>query len=208
MWVKRLTLEVLVVFFILLGSAAAQKNELAGLVGRTFISDQNIQGSSPPDKLYFNDGLSFEANYARAMRSGTYLGFSLEVPFVFNTDEDLGLIDTKGAGYSSFFVAPSARVNFFSSMAVSPWISVGGGVGRFNQSSALNFRAAGNTTGVFQAGLGLDVRLFGQFSLRGEARDFWSGVPQLSSGLPLQSLKTTNTRQHNIFAGAGIVWHF
>jgi hypothetical protein len=49
--------------------------------------------------------------------------------------------------------------------------------------------------------VGLDVKIFRNFSLRGEGRDLWSGVPQLG-------VKTDKSRQHNIFAGGGIVWHF
>jgi hypothetical protein len=45
------------------------------------------------------------------------------------------------------------------------------------------------------------VKAFGQFRLRGEARDFWSGVPQLN-------VNTGKSRQHNIFVGIGIVWEF
>jgi hypothetical protein len=201
MWQKWLTIEVLVSFFIFLAPAAAQKNELAGLVGRTFISDQDIVNSNPPDKLYFGDGWTGEANYARLVRPGLYLGLALEVPFAFDPHEDLGLIDTRGARYSSYFVTPSARVNFFSGMAVSPWISAGGGFGYFSTSSGVNFKSGGTATGVFQGGFGLDVKLIHQLSLRGEARDFWSGVPQLD-------VKTTVSRQHNIFVGAGVVWHF
>jgi hypothetical protein len=52
-----------------------------------------------------------------------------------------------------------------------------------------------------QGGLGLDVRIFGHFSLRGEAREFWSGVPQLN-------VNTGKSRQYNLFAGGGVVWHF
>jgi hypothetical protein len=32
-------------------------------------------------------------------------------------------------------------------------------------------------------------------------RDFWSGVPQLN-------VDTGKSRQHNIFGGGGVVWHF
>ena len=52
-----------------------------------------------------------------------------------------------------------------------------------------------------QAGVGLDVKLSIDFSLRGEARDFWSGVPDLN-------VNTGKSRQHNIFVGGGVVWHF
>jgi hypothetical protein len=97
-------------------------------------------------------------------------------------------------------------VNFFPGTAVSPWLSFGGGFGHFSESSTLVFGGAnpgktGTTTGVLQAGVGLDVRIFGRFSLRGEARDFWSGIPQLNA-------ITGNSRQRNIFVGGGIVWHF
>ena len=125
-----------------------------------------------------------------------------------NPDEDLhaaqNLIPKQ---YSSFFVTPAARLNVFPDQAVSPWVSYGGGFGHFSESSTLLFGGlpnpgkTGTTTGVLQAGVGLDVRIFGHFSLRGEARDFWSGVPQLN-------VNTGKSRQHNIFVGGGIVWHF
>jgi hypothetical protein len=52
-----------------------------------------------------------------------------------------------------------------------------------------------------QAGLGPDVKVFHRFSLRGEAPDFWSGVPRLN-------VDTVKGRQHNIFVAGGLVWHF
>jgi len=59
----------------------------------------------------------------------------------------------------------------------------------------------GNTAAVLQAGVGLDVKVIGSFSLRGEARDFWSGVPDLN-------VNTGKSRQHNIFVAGGVVWRF
>jgi hypothetical protein len=78
---------------------------------------------------------------------------------------------------------------------------VGGGFGYFNGNSTGTLNQPSNTTGLLQGGVGLDVKVSGHFSLRGEARDFWSGVPQLN-------VNTVNSRQHNIFVGGGIVWHF
>ena len=117
-----------------------------------------------------------------------------------NPDEDVHAYTNPFLGYRSYFVTPSARLNVFPDAAVSPWVSFGGGFGHFsgNSGAAPN---NGNTTGVLQGGLGLDVKMFGHFSLRGEARDFWSGVPQLD-------VNTGKSRQHNIFVGGGIVWHF
>jgi len=40
-----------------------------------------------------------------------------------------------------------------------------------------------------------------QVTLRGEGREFWSGVPQLN-------VNTGKSHQYNLFAGGGIVWHF
>jgi hypothetical protein len=97
-------------------------------------------------------------------------------------------------------------LNIFSDQAVSPWISFGGGFAHFGESSTLRFGGpnpgkTGTTTGVLQAGLGLDVRIFHRFSLRGEVRDFRSGVPQLN-------VKTGTGHQRNLFLGVGVVWHF
>jgi hypothetical protein len=97
-------------------------------------------------------------------------------------------------------------LNAFPDHAISPWVSFGSGFGHFAASSTLLFGGnnpgtTGTNTGVIQAGLGLDVKIFHRFSLRGEGRDFWSGVPQLN-------VNTGKSRQHNIFAGLGIVFHF
>ena len=208
MSLKHLIIGALVALCTFVTQATAQKNELSGILGRTFISNQGIQGAPSYDpELRFGNGLTFEVNYARRVMDAGLFSLALEVPFVVDPVEDLhaaqNLIPKQ---YSSFFVTPAARLNAFPDQAVSPWVSLGGGFGHFSESSTLEFGGAnpgktGTTTGVLQAGLGLDVRLSGHFSLRGEGRDFWSGVPQLN-------VDTGKSRQHNIFAGGGIVWHF
>ena len=209
MSLKHLTIGALVALCTFVAQAAAQKNELSGILGRTFISNQGIQGapSFDPD-LRFGNGLTFEVNYARVVMSGPLLSLALEVPLVVNPDEDLhaALPNRIPEGYASYFVTPAARLNVFSGQAVSPWVSVGGGFGHFGESSTLlfggkNTGTTGTNTGIFQVGLGLDVKIFGNFSLRGEGRDFWSGVPQLN-------VNSGKSRQHNIFAGVGVIWHF
>lgn len=208
MSLKHFTIGALVAFCIFVEHAAAQKNELSGIIGRTFISDQGIQGapSYDPD-LRFGKGLTFEVNYARRVMGTDLFSLALEVPFLVNHDEDLHAAqNVVPEQYSSYFVTPAARVNLFPLTAVSPWVSFGGGFGHFSGSSTLEFGGTnpgktGTTTGVLQAGLGLDVKLYKNFSLRGEAREFWSGVPQLN-------VDTGKSRQYNLFAGGGIVWHF
>jgi hypothetical protein len=202
MSLKHLIIGAVVAVCTFVAQAAAQKNELAGILGRTFVSDQGIQGapSSDPD-LSFGNGLTFEVNYARRVADAGLFSLALEVPFVVNADEDVHAYTNPFLGYRSYFVTPAARLNVFPDLAVSPWVSFGGGFGHFSGNSGSGLSTAGTTTGVLQGGLGLDVRIFRHFSLRGEAREFSSGVPQLN-------VTTGKSRQYNLFAGAGIVWHF
>ena len=189
--------------------ATGQENELSGLIGRTFIENQTILNSLSSDNgLRFGDGLSFEGNYARHFVSGELMSLSLEIPFVVDPDEDLNAaIENKiPKQYMSFAVTPSARLNLFPHVAVSPWVSLGGGFVHYSASSNLfdggkNTGNTSTTTGALQAGAGLDVKLVGNFSLRGELRDLWSGVPPLI-------VNTGKNRQTNLFVGGGIVWHF
>jgi hypothetical protein len=205
---KRLTIAALVAVCTFVAQATAQRNELSGLVGRTFISDQGIKGGTFFDNnVHFGNGLTFEANYARRVLGVGIASVSLEVPVVVNWDEDLNS-DARQIpqSFKSYFVTPAARLNVFSDTAISPWVSFGGGFGRFSESSTQlsalpNTGKTGTTTGALQAGVGLDVKVFHRFSLRGEARDFWSGVPQLN-------VDTGKSRQHNIFVAGGLVWRF
>jgi hypothetical protein len=211
MSLKHLTIGALVAVCTFVAQVEAQKNELAAIFGRTAISDQSIKGAPPFDPdLRFGNGFTVEGNYARHimdMHRG-YFSLTLEVPFAANLYENLhaALPNRIPHQYASYFVTPSARVNAFPGEGVSPWISVGGGYGYFSESPTLLFGGnnpgkTGTSTSVLQAGVGLDVKIFRRFSVRAEGRDFWSGVPQLN-------VNTGKSRQHNLFAGAGIVWHF
>lgn len=205
---KRLTVGAVIAVCTFVAKGAAQKNEISGLLGRTFISDQRIQGAPSYDPyLRFGDGFTFEAGYARQIFDAGVASISLEVPFAGNLDQDLHAAGNAiPEDYSSYFVTPAARVNLLPLTAVSPWVSFGGGFGHFSASSKLEFGGSnpgktGTTTGVFQAGVGLDVKFYKNFSLRGEVRDFWSGLPQLN-------VNVGKGHQRNLFAGFGVVWHF
>ncbi len=204
---KRLLMTALVTVAILTASALAQKNELTGIIGRTFVSDQGVKGSNLfNNDVHFGKGLTFEVNYGRHIWGEGFTRVTFEVPAVFDFDEDLRFVaNTVPSSYSSFFVTPSLRANFFATTAISPWLSAGGGFGHFNPADHLEFGgtsgAKGSTTGVMQIGIGLDVRLKQRFTLRGEARDFWSGTPDIL-------VDTGKSRQHNYLVGGGIVWRF
>ncbi|MGA9306522.1 MAG: hypothetical protein WBW31_14060 [Candidatus Sulfotelmatobacter sp.] len=199
-----------VIMSILGGSAAAQdeKNELTGLIGRIFISDQGIIGATNENPVVRSGkGLTFEVNYARRLMGTPIFAVSGEVPAVFNLDEQLGSGDNVvPKNYKQIFVTPSARLNLFPDTAVSPWVSLGGGFAHFSENKDLIYYGpnpgTSSTSGVLQGGFGLDVRVLHQFSIRLDVRDFWSGTPNL----PLAD--TGKTRQHNYLVGGGVVWHF
>jgi opacity protein-like surface antigen len=106
--------------------------------------------------------------------------------------------------FKSYFVTPAARVNLFPATSFSPWVSVGGGFGYFTPSSTLEFGGSNpsksRSTGVFQVGGGLDVRVIGNFKIRGEIRDFYSGEPPVNLNL--------SNRYSNLYAAAGVVFSF
>jgi hypothetical protein len=206
MSLKQLIVGVLMAVCTIVTYAPAQKNELSGLLGRTFISDQGIRGGTFFDNnIHFGNGLTFEVNYARHVIGLRLASVSLEVPVVVNWDEDLASDASQvPKNFRSYFVTPAARLNVFPDTAVSPWVSIGGGFGRFDESSVQISGVTsktGTTTGALQVGVGLDVKVFHHFGVRGEVRDFWSGVPQLN-------VDTGKSRQHNIFVAGGVVWHF
>lgn len=209
---KRLVVAVLAAMISLLGAATAQdqNNELTGIVGRTFISDQGISGANAPQLNPFvrsGKGLTFEVNYSRYFIFHPVYAVSGEVPAAFNLDEDLNSGgNVVPVDYKQIFVTPAVRVNLFPATAVSPWVSLGGGFGHFSENNKLYYGGPNpgksKTTGVLEGGIGLDVTFWRRFAIRGQVRDFWSGEPDF----PLAN--TGKTRQHNFFVGGGVVWHF
>ncbi len=206
-------LAVLCIVTMIAASAVAQdeKNELGGVLGRTFISDQRITGATfPSPTIASGKGLSFEAEYARRFFMTPIFSLSGEVLLMVNHDEDINAgafgFAVVPPQYSQLFVTPAARLNLFPTTAVSPWISLGAGFGHFGEPSTLLYGGANpgksTTSGVIEGGLGLDVRVWRKLSVRGEVRDFWSGEPDF----PLAP--TGNSRQHNYFVGGGAFWRF
>jgi hypothetical protein len=212
---KPAVIAVLAVMLCILGASAAaqdEANQLAGIIGRTFISDQGIPGAIAPNNLIRSGkGLTFEVNYSHRFFGTAIYSVSGEVPAVFNLDEDLDSGNFVPKDYKQIFVTPAVRVNLFPSTAVSPWVSLGGGFGHFSQNKNLLFYGANpgssSTTGVLEGGFGLDVNPFQRhrlrrFGFRLDVRDFWSGTPDF----PLAP--TGKSRQHNYFVGGGVIWHF
>ena len=210
MFPNRLLMTALVTVAILTASAFAQKNELTGIIGRTFISDQTVPNTNFFDNtVHFGKGLSFEGDYARRLRGYRWGVLWVEAPVIYNPDEDLNyFLNQIPKQYSSVFITPAVRVNFLENLAFSPWISFGGGLGIFVASNELLFGTPNpkhrlHATGAIQGGVGFDVGIpktkLCQF--RFEARDDWTGVPPIY-------VNTGKSRQHNYYVGGGAVFHF
>jgi opacity protein-like surface antigen len=213
---KQAIIAVLALALGVAAQAAAQDepNQLTGMIGRIFISDQGIHGPNAPTINPFvrsGKGLTFEVNYSRRLLGTPILALSGEVLGTFNLDEDLNSGgDVVPSSYKQYFLTPGVRLNLFPSTVLSPWVGIGGGLAHFSESRNLNYygtNPGGSTnSGVLEAGLGVDLNPFEhrarQLGFRAEVRDFWSGEPDF----PLAD--TGKTRQHNYFVAGGVVWHF
>lgn len=194
-------------------SAVAQdeKNELGGSLGRIFISDQGIQNATyAGHEIHSGKGLTFDIDYARRIRVTPLWAASAEVIFAYNPDEDINAgsygHSVIPAQYKQLFITPAARVNFFPTTAVSPWVSFGVGFAHYSESSQLLYGGTNpgknTTSAAIEGGLGLDIKVTTRLSMRGGVRDFWAGEPDY----PLAP--TGKTRQHNYYVFGGVFYRF
>ncbi len=180
-------------------------NQISVTAGRTFVSTQTVRKYDIP--LHFGNPASVAFNYGRLLKTHTIFGLYAELPVAMFFRMDLNTpqnLIPKDIG--ALFVTPSVRLNIFSGDSVTPWVSAGGGYARFREAPKLNFYGAnpgptGSNTGVAQFGAGIDVWFWHKWGFRGEARDFYSGVPALN-------VDTGRSRQHNYYVGAGIARRF
>src|SRR5580765_6488842 len=194
-------------------SAVAQdeKNEVGALIGRTFISDQGIQNPPFSDPLiHYGKSLTIQGEYARRFWVAPLYSISAEGLVVYAWDVKPNAGEYGHAvvlqSLKKLFVTLAARVNFFPTTAVSPWVSFGAGFGHISQYGQLVYGGTNpgksSTSAVIEAGFGFDVKVWQKLSIRGEVRDFWGGQPDF----PLAP--TGNSRQHNYFVGGGAFWRF
>lgn len=195
---------------VLVSSAWTQVNELSVTVGRTFVSTQTDQNPPPPVRtpsIHFGNEESVLFNYGRLLKTHRIFGLYGELPVAIYFRMDLNAFDARiPKDIGALFVTPSVRLNIFSGEAVTPWVSAGGGYGRFREApttlyNSPNLGPTGTNTGVVQFGAGLDVSVWHRWGARFEARDFYSGAPALNAD-------TGRSRQHNYYVGAGVVHHF
>ena len=204
---KRLAVLIVPVL-VLVSSAWAQVNDISITAGRTFVSTQTIINSVAPDPhIHFGNEETVAFDYSRLLKAGRIFGLYAEVPVAIYPRMDVHSfqgLTPKDIG--ALFVTPSVRMNIFSGDSVTPWVSVGGGYGRFREAPTLGFSQpnpgpTGTNTGVVQLGAGLDTWFWPRWGARFEARDFYSGAPALN-------VDTGRSRQHNYYVGVGVVHRF
>ena len=183
-------LVVLSFAFLFLSSIAgfAQGTEIAGTVGGQFVSGDYDFGKS---------GVA-ELNVAHRLVNAEAAGLYIEVPLTWtfkNTrfDPAADLRDH----YSAFFFTPGLKVKLLPQLPLSPYAFVGIGLAHFRDTDT----SEASYENVIDYGAGVDWKLAPFISLRGELRDFNSGVPRLSFPDP-------GSRQQNVMATVGVALHF
>ena len=186
-------------------SNLAEVNELSLTAGRTFVSTQTVPSTGLP--IHFGNEETVAFNYGRLLKSHKIFGLYAELPVAMYFRMDLNYhLGTTPKDVRALFATTFVRLNFFSGQGVTPWVSVGGGYGRFREAPLTlyekpNLGPTGTNTGVVQFGAGLDVWVWHRWGARFEARDFYSGAPDLN-------VDTGRSRQHNYYVGVGVAHRF
>jgi len=191
---------VLLVFLLVASAAFAQSNDVAVSFGGTF--SPGAEGAAICEAVpncptgtvdrTLDPGFSVEGTYAHRLANFRVASLHLELPFMFIPNRRSEFL---GSPFSTFFFTPSLRLKFLPSSGVSPFVSAGGGLGRFKAGST------SDNHGAFQVGGGLDFKTkLPLLGFRVEARDFVTGSPSFST--------LTNNHLNNLFVGGGITLHF
>ena len=191
---------VLLVFLLIASASFAQSNDVAVSFGGTF--SPGTEGPAQCEAIptcpagifsrSVDPGFAFEGTYAHRLANFRAASLHLELPFMFSPTRRSEFL---GPDFSTFFFTPSLRLQFLPSSGVSPFVSAGGGLGRFKEGPT------SDNHGAFQVGGGLDFKTrLPLLGFRIEARDFVTGAPSFST--------LTNNHLNNLFVGGGITLHF
>lgn len=189
----------------------AQRNEVGLLLGSNQVPLTVQDSSADQGSSEIGRGLAYQATFARIWPVGHAIEAGLEVPLIAIPSQDVrSPLPGVPGNYASLFITPGFRVRFFENRRISPWAALGGGYARFAESTTLangqpNTGARGANTGALQFGGGADfktpLRLLRPIDLRGEVREFYTGLPQLQ-------LPRGGSGQHNIVISGGFVVRF
>jgi len=186
--------------------AASDKNEIGLLLGGIRTGQREIT-SFPGGTADIQTGKTYQVNYGRRFYSGKSTALYWEIHFTGTPSTDIQSTNLSvPRNYASLFLTPGIRVKFLPQSPLSPYLVVGGGYGRFDESDFLitdqpNTGKRGTNTGAFDFGGGADWKVWRFISARGEVRDFISGNPQLHVSL-------SGSKQHNVLISGGFALGF
>lgn len=194
---------VLLVFFFTACAGFAQSNDVAVSFGGTFspgvsglpFCEAILVCPTTPLGRSVDPSFSVEGTIAHRLANFRLASLHLELPVMFATSRNTGFLEPD---FSTFFFTPSLKLKFLPSSGVSPFVSAGGGLARFNNNPT------SDTRGAFQVGGGLDFKTrLPLLGFRIETRDFITGRPGIPSFTTI-----TSDHLHNVFVGGGITLHF
>jgi hypothetical protein len=186
-------------------NVCAQQNEVGLLLGA---NDTQGQDFAPPSIGSFRPGtgLTFEITYARRFTDAKLASMHFEVVFAATPNTDINSSNVAlPRSYSSIFLTPGLKFKLLPGFFLSPYVAAGAGYARFTVSdTTISGGAAtltGSNKGVYNYGVGAELKFFPGLSLRGEIRNFISGSPNLGQTL------LEDTRR-NVIYGGGLVVRF
>jgi hypothetical protein len=186
-------------------NVCAQQNEVGLLLGA---NDTQGRDFAPPSIGSFRPGtgLTFEVTYARRFTDAKLASMHFEVLFAATPNTDITSSNVAlPRSYSSIFLTPGLKFKLLPGFFISPYVAAGAGYARFTVSdTTISGGAAtltGSNKGVYNYGVGAELKFFPGLSLRGEIRNFISGSPNLGTTL------LEDTRR-NVIYGGGLVVRF
>jgi opacity protein-like surface antigen len=188
-------------------NVSAQQNEVGFLLGA---NDTQSRDFAPPSIGSFRpgDGLSFQIAYGRRFTDAKLASMHFEVVFAATPNTDINSSNVAlPRSYSSLFLTPGLKFKLLPGFFISPYVAAGAGYARFNVSDTTisggttTVVSRGSNKGVYNYGIGAELKFFPGLALRGEIRNFVSGSPNLGPTL-LQ-----DTRR-NVIYGGGLVVRF
>jgi hypothetical protein len=188
-------------------NVSAQQNEVGLLLGA---NDTQGRDFAPPSIGSFRPGtgLTFEVTYARRFTDAKLASMHFEVVFAATPNTDINSSNVAlPRSYSSIFLTPGLKFKLLPGFFISPYVAAGAGYARFTVSDTTisggttTTTLTGSNKGVYNYGVGAELKFFPGLSLRGEIRNFISGSPNLGTTL------LEDTRR-NVIYGGGLVVRF
>jgi|SRR5436853_1110453 len=186
-------------------SAFAQKNEIGVLIGG--LSPLDRDGRAPSiSSIAIGTGLAYQVNFAHRIVNAHLAALYIEVPIVGAPNTDVNSSNVfSPRSYSSLFITPGLKLKALPVAGISPYLAAGVGFARFSGSGSRqdgqpNTSSGGSTTGVFNFGGGLDMKVAPFISVRGEIRDYISGNPEFNLSV--------SGKQHSVMFAGGVVLRF